>query len=137
MRWTFFALVFVALIHCVGCGMSGPGIGRVQGPPASDQPPPPNIWGFTADKSWVSPYPTNVDRNKPHLSEDISERKLGEKPLSKDLTVDSEGRTLHGAEARQEERRLARRPELNRRSGLQSSKPTADSPKNAKPAAKP
>jgi hypothetical protein len=125
MRIASIAAILLTLVFSVGCGMSGPGIARVQGAPPAGQVDPPHIDGVTPDKSWVSPYPQHNAALAPHLSEDISKRKLGEKPLSKDMTVDSEGHQLQGAEARQEERRQARITEWRQRMGLQSSKPHA------------
>ncbi len=129
MRIASIACILLTLIFSVGCGMSGPGIARVQGAPPSGAVEPAKIPGVQPDKSWVNPYPQHNAALKPHLSEDISERKLGEKPLSKDLTVDAEGRELQGAEARQEARRQARLTEWRLRMGLGSSKPAADGEK--------
>lgn len=137
MRIVALLFTIAALIFSVGCGMSGPGIARVQGAPPQGYIEPARVDGVHPDKSWVNPHPQHNAAIKPHLSEDISERKLGEKPMSKDLTVDSEGRPLQGAEARQELRRQARMAEWKARMGLQSSKPAADGEKpKAKPSAK-
>lgn len=134
MRIASIVCILLALVFSVGCGMSGPGIARVQGAPPAGAVEPARVEGIHPDKSWVNPYPQHNAALKPHLSEDISERKLGEKPMSKDLTVDSEGRELQGAEARQEARRQARNAEWKARMGLQSSKPAA---KGEKPKPKP
>lgn len=123
MRIILALLCLFPALYGVGCGMSGPGIARVQAPPPEGQRSPSNVPGIYPDKSWVNPYPGQVDPNKPHLSVDISERKLGERAISRDLTVDSEGRELTGAEARQEKRRQARQAELKQRMGLGNSKP--------------
>ena len=129
MRLVSIACILHSLIFRVACGMSGPGIARVQGAPPQGYVEPARVDGVHPDKSWVTPHPKHNAGVKPHLSEDISERKLGEKPLSKDLTVDSQGRPLKGAEARQELRRQARMAEWKARMGLESSKPTADGEK--------
>lgn len=137
MRIAAILFLFIALTFSVGCGMSGPGIARVQAPPPQGEPQPARVEGIHPDKSWVNPYPQQEAAHKPHMSVDISERKLGERPMSKDLTVDGEGRPLQGAEARQELRRQARMAEWKARMGLQSSKPSADGEKpKAKPAPK-
>ena len=129
MRIVALLFTIAALIFSVGCGMSGPGIARVQGAPPQGYIEPARVDGVHPDKSWVKPHPQHNAAIKPHLSEDISERKLGEKPMSKDLTVDSEVRQLQGAEARQEVRRQARMAEWKARMGMQSSKPAADGEK--------
>jgi hypothetical protein len=117
--------------------MSGPGIARVQAPTPQGTPQHKHVDGFYADKSWVTPPEASNAALKPHLSEDISERKLGEKPLSRDMTVDSEGRRLEGAAARQEMRRRERVNAWRRAQGLPPLKEAVEeqkpAPKNPQP----